>query len=390
MHIKSILMIITSFPPAYSGAAQALIKLGKGLVQDGLHVSVLCALPAGARDHELLDGIEVFRIYSGRYVNLTDVPTFKNQFIFALSSSFFILKHRNMFDVIHFHGVGRSSLLSLLVAKFVGIPVLGKITHIDHDSPSAHLKRRFGKLLLSLLGLIDAFIAVSPRIEADIKHLDCWRNSKIFQIPNPLDSTLYSPLEQNSRTQLRSKLGIDSGEFVFLFVGAVCKGKGIDVLVNVWKLLREELGTSIKLIVSGPPFELAMVELLQGQNDIEYIGTKKLEEVREYYLVADAFVLPTRGEGLPNVLIEAMSCSLPCIAGRLDGITDYLLGNDRGILVDPDNLTEVTKAMLKVYEQPQLAREMGIRARQWVIENADIKSVSSQYLDIYSSLLDQK
>lgn len=383
-------MVITSFPPAYSGAAQALIKLGKGLIQRGHKISVVCALPAGAASYEEIEGIQVYRLYSGLYDDMSEVPTFSNQAKFALASAWFIWKHRNVFDVIHFHGIGRNSVGAILVAKLVGIPTIGKVSGIEHDSPSAHLKRRFGKMLLKILGLVDAFIAVSPRIASDILSFSSWNSSKIFQIPNPIDCNIYTHIDSKTRLLIRSKMGIAADEFIFLFVGAICKGKGIDALVDAWCVVRQKAGTSVKLLAIGPPWEDSMVKLLIDRVGIDYSGYKTIDEVRDIYAAADAFVLPTRGEGLPNAVLEAMASGLPCIVGRLEGITDYLLGEERGILINPEDNIDLANAMLKIYEHPTVAKEMANKAKKWVVENANMKPVVMQYEAIYGNLFYKK
>lgn len=383
----SVLMVITSFPPAYSGAAHALIKLSRGLIANGMRVSTVCALPVGAKARERLEQIDVFRLHCGRYTNLSDVPSFTNQLLFGLRSALFILRHRKEFDVIHFHGVGRVTVFALLAARWARLPTLGKITHINHDSPSAHTQRLLGRALVRMLGAIDAFIAVSPRIASDIEEAACWRETAVYQIPNPIDSSTYSPLLTDDREASRRTLEFEPDEVVFLFVGAISKGKGIDTLVAAWRTVRERSARPVKLLAMGPPFDPTMVEMLENAEGVTYSGTISVEQVREYYRVADIFVLPTRGEGLPNVVIEAMSCALPCIAGRLDGITDYLLDSERGLLVDPEDAQGLAAAMLRLLEDRQNAQEMGCRAREWVLDNADLTAVAARYQEIYLGLI---
>lgn len=384
---KNVLMVCLSFPPAYSGAAQALIKLGKGLHELGWRVAVVCARAGNAPAYEVYEGLEVYRLPAGRFENMLDLPSPQMRLRFSAGCAYFILRHGRRFGVVHFHGVGLVSLPGLFASVLMRLQTVGKITELSDDSPSAHSKRRHGSILLKALGFINAFIAISPRIAEDIKNAGCWPNSKLYQIPNPIDIRQHAPATEEERRRIRKSLSFDDDESVFLFVGAVCRRKGIDTLADAWEQVSKRTCRKVKLVIIGPPWEAEAVELIQGGKAVVLVGRKTPEELKNYYNGSDVFVLPTRSEGLPNVVLEAMSYGLPCVIGRLKGITDYLIEDDRGMLVEPGDSENLAKAMLFLLDNPSKSRQMGMNARHWVVDNANVVSVSKRYDEIYKNLM---
>lgn len=380
-------MVISSFPPAYSGASQALIRLGRGLIPLGWKVEVVCALPDGSPEHEMYEGLEVHRLPCGSYRDLEDVPPFPVQGRFALACAGYIWSNRRRIHLVHFHGVGRTTIPGLFAARCAGLATVGKVSGIEHDAPSAHLRRPFGKTLLRLLAAIDLFVAVSPRIGRDIEEAGCWSRSPVLHLPNPVDAGRYTPAFLQEKTRIRQTLGVSPDEFVFLFVGVLSRAKGGDALVEAWNRICRGCGIRGRLVAVGLPGEKEILADFQALPRATFAGRKSAREVVDYYRMADCLVLPTRGEGLPNVVLEAMACALPCIAGRLDGITDYLLGDGRGLLIDPEAVGTLAEAMEKVMMDPDWARHAGAKARGWVLEQADTSGIARKYHAAYLSLL---
>ena len=72
-------------------------------------------------------------------------------------------------------------------------------------------------------------------------------------------------------------------------------------------------------------------------------------ELTDHYQMSDLFIMPSKGEGFGIVFLEAMVCGLSVIAGNKDGSVDALKNGDLGMLIDPDNQTEIIEAVEKYY-----------------------------------------
>ncbi len=89
-----------------------------------------------------------------------------------------------------------------------------------------------------------------------------------------------------------------------------------------------------------------------------------------YYQAADMFILPSRSEGSPNVLAEAMTAGLPIIATRLPGITDQIITNgDNGLLFEENNADELVGLIFQLLSDVEKRKELGINARYFAMKS---------------------
>jgi glycosyltransferase involved in cell wall biosynthesis len=110
----------------------------------------------------------------------------------------------------------------------------------------------------------------------------------------------------------------------------------------------------------------------------------------EFFQLADVFVLPSLKEGFPVVVIEAMSCGLPCIATRIGGVVDQIEDGRTGKLVDPGQVQELSDAIQYVATNERERKQWGKAARETVLQRYDISQVISTYQSLYSELIRRK
>jgi glycosyltransferase involved in cell wall biosynthesis len=123
---------------------------------------------------------------------------------------------------------------------------------------------------------------------------------------------------------------------------------------------------------------------LADQYNIHLVGQR--EEVQRFYQTADVFVLPSRMEGLPNALLEAMTCGLPTIASPLPGVSEVIEHNTNGLLVPPDDPEAISDAVLLLLENPDVAKRLGNAAHQTILKHYSLDAVADCYVHLYTSL----
>ena len=176
-----------------------------------------------------------------------------------------------------------------------------------------------------------------------------------------------------------------NGRFRVLAVGRLVAKKGFDVLVEAVGLLADR-GLPVEAVIVGhqaplepevgPELERAVSELgLAGR--LHLLGSMTQRQLFDEYRRASAFCLPCRvadsgdRDGIPNVMVEAMACGLPVVGTQVSGIPELVVSGQNGLLVAPEDPEAVAEALVRLYEDPRLARSLGMRAKATVRERFD-------------------
>lgn len=182
------------------------------------------------------------------------------------------------------------------------------------------------------------------------------------------------------------RLGVEPGQFRFalrsagpvtqlLCVGRLTPAKGQILLVQALAQLRDaDLLFHLTLVGAGPDrarIEAAIAAHGLGHH-ITLTGALTQDEVRERLARADVFVLPSLAEGIPVVLMEAMSCGVPCVTTPVNGIPELVLHDQTGLLATPGDVASLAARLRQLIEQPALRRSLALAARDKVRRDFDL------------------
>jgi glycosyltransferase involved in cell wall biosynthesis len=117
---------------------------------------------------------------------------------------------------------------------------------------------------------------------------------------------------------------------------------------------------------------------------VKFLGPR--HDVVELLQQAWGFVLPSRWEGMPNALVEAMACSLPCVATRVSGSEDLIADGVNGLLVPPEQPTDMARALQRIIEEPTFAQRLAEQARATVVRDYQISAIVERCLDLYEQM----
>jgi glycosyltransferase involved in cell wall biosynthesis len=190
---------------------------------------------------------------------------------------------------------------------------------------------------------------------------------------------------------LRREIGGGNVEHLVLSVARLQPAKGIDDLVAATARLREQLpGLQVAVAGSGPQEEelRAQIERVGLSDSFRLLGARS--DIGSLLAAADAFCLPSRHEGLPISLLEAMQAGLPCVATRVGGIPGLVNDGAEALLVDPANADGLAEALGRVLGDRELAARLGERGRALVRRRYDVAAAASSYADIYDELAGSK
>ncbi|MFN4285574.1 MAG: glycosyltransferase family 4 protein [Lacibacter sp.] len=207
----------------------------------------------------------------------------------------------------------------------------------------------------------DRILAVSRYTRGQLVALQGIPEEKITVFPNTLDPFFKLPQQFEKPAYLLQRYGLAANQpllFTLTRLNSAEGYKGYDVVLQALTLLRSE-GRVITYLLAGKADETergrmeTMIEQLGLQQQVIMPGFIADEEVTDHYLLADAYVMPSKGEGFGIVYLEAMACGLPVIAGNKDGSTEALRFGELGTLVDPDYPVAVAAAIRNVLQQPR-------------------------------------
>ena len=112
--------------------------------------------------------------------------------------------------------------------------------------------------------------------------------------------------------------------------------------------------------------------------------------IEDYYRTTDLFILPSQNEGMPNVVLEAMSCGLPCVVTRISGTTDLINHGESGVLFDVNSEASFLAAMDSVIRSQETWERIGSCARTFVMERYSAEKIADRYLQLYQEILNGK
>jgi glycosyltransferase involved in cell wall biosynthesis len=162
--------------------------------------------------------------------------------------------------------------------------------------------------------------------------------------------------------------------------------KGIDILLESLKLAEEFI--NCVYIAGDGNIKRAFQQMANDmglREKVHFLGT--VNNVRDLMQQSKVFVLPSRWEGLPMALLEAMEACMPIIATSVGGIPEAITGHKNGILVPPEKPRELAAAIVSLLQSPELARILGMNARQTVLSQFSIEAHTYSHIHLYEMLL---
>ena len=367
-----IMMVVDGYYPSVGGAELQAGLLAAGLERDGNRVKIVSPLLDSEMPlTEVIDGITVERISYPRI-------RFLGALLLGMKFAFKLIRERRDYDVVHIHMVKNLATVAGLVRPLTGKCVVGKISGawefdggvLDHRK----IRHPLYRIMNYFIKQADYFQCISKYTEMMLVNSGYPRD-RILMIPNGVDLSRFS-----SRGTARDEPG---QKIIAVYVGRVEKVKGLDILVSAWEKVCARHDAHLYIAGDGPiRNDLAQQAARLGLADrISFLGT--VHDVPELLARADIYVQPSRQEGLPNSVLEAMSMSLPVIATRVSGNEDLVTDGANGILVAPEDVNGLAAAFDRLITDRALAREMGLRSRKTIEDSYALNAVITRLKQAY-------
>lgn len=291
------------------------------------------------------------------------------------------LLRKEKFDVIESF-THDSNLLALPLAWLARVPVRLATHHGLADTFSG------GRILLHAwlvnLKIASALVVVSTRTQQSALDEGVSPQNLVL-IKNGVEPVAIEDVDQ---AKARQAAGLNPTDDLIISVGRLVSEKAHEVLISAVPLILKEY-PSAKVGILGDgvlrPQLQAQIESLKLTETVRLFGTQ--ENVSEYLAIAKIFVLPSRSEGLPIALLEAMSAGLPVIVTNLDGMSDVVEHGGNGLLTPVEDSAALAEAILQLLRDPVYARQLGARGKKQIVENYSKDNMAKEYLALMKKRL---
>ena len=363
-----ILAVSHEFPPIGGGGANACYFLTKGFAERGHQVTLVTANYHGLPEEETQHGVHIIRVNALRqhkeHCSFKEMLSYLTRALPTASK----LQKKEKFDIcLVFFGIP-SGPIGYWLKKRYKLPYV--IRFGGGDVPG--FQERFTKVykliapaIKSIWKNADALVANSQGLKE--MALDFYDKKDFEIICNGVDTDVFYPIEKK-----------DSEEFKILFVSRLIERKGLQYIIPELKKIQDNTDKKIRLIVVGDGPYRAELEQLTKENQVEDIvqfeGQKNKKEIVPYYQNADLFILPSAKEGMPNVVLEAMSCGLPIVMTPCEGSKELV--TDNGFIV---KRCDFWKKILECCESQQMCKQLSEASRKNVLDGFSWNSVVDSY-----------
>ena len=347
------------------GAEKSLFHLATGLDARFGRPAVACLWGRGRLGQWLQDaGIEVIHLHGHRVGLLAAAFHLRKM----LKSGRFTLLHTFLF---HANIAGR------LAAAGTGVPVISSIRVTETDRPFRVTIDR----LTSRRVVAETCVAEAVR-QWSIQH--GLPADKLITIPNGIDC----PASQPSPARIKDDLGLPDGARLALFIGRLHRQKGPDVLLQAARILCPQMPNAHFVLAGDGPLEGSIrrhAERYGLAGHFHLLGRR--DDVPALLAVADLLVLPSRWEGMPNAVLEAMAAGRPAVAANVGGCPELIIDGQTGLLVPPENPDALAEAIRRLLSDATLAARMGQAARRRAEQEFSIEKMVRRNEELYDRFL---
>lgn len=230
------------------------------------------------------------------------------------------------------------------------------------------------------------FVACSRWLETQAKHSALLTGQRVTSIPNAIDTHVFCPADK-AKARLAANLPADRNIILFVSQKVTDERKGMTYFIEALR----------RLIEQRPATRQDTVVALLGGNSAEVAGQLPLpayplgyvsddKRIADIYNSADIYVLPSLEDNLPNTIMEAMACGVPCVGFRVGGIPEMIDHRRNGYTANFKDTADLAEGMRwTLYEAPR--SELQAAATHKVAQHYSQQSVATRYIEVYNELI---
>ena len=282
----------------------------------------------------------------------------------------------NSIDIVHSQGIRADGLI-----KNIDIPKVSTLRNYPYyDYPLKFGKLKGNIMAFSHLKTIKSnsknCIACAKTISNEFKKDDLNLN----YIQNGVDIDKYKSLKNDEKNSLKERLNIDNKKKIFITVGSLIPRKDMETVIKGFKLFNKD-NNSI-LLIAGDGFEKENLKTISDKNII-FLGN--ISNVVEYLQLSDCFISASLAEGLPNTVLEAMSCGLPTVLSDIPSHKE-LYENEKGNFFKTKDVSKLSSLLKLIDDEFDKQHKLSLKI---IKEKFSAKVMSEKYQKIYMEKINE-
>jgi glycosyltransferase involved in cell wall biosynthesis len=365
------------------GAQKQALRLCRALRAEGIETRIVTGRwrrsePARAE----VEGVPVQALFTAfKMFHLKGLRKF-GVYLYMASLYCHLWRTRRSYDAIHVHSATVSAFVVARAGRRLGKPTVMKVMASGGWGDFKRMREGGivlgSRRMLASLRSIDRVVCLNREAEEECA-AEGFTPAQRFPVPNGFPVRDVEPRRSYA----------DRAEFTLVFAGRLDPQKDPRTLLAALALLAPASGGErlrARFLGDGPQ----RAELEGEARSLGIAGRAlfagRVADVDRHLAEGDAFVLPSRSEGVSNALLEAMAHGLPCIATDIPGNRDLIRDRENGLLVAPGDAEALAAAIRELVADPALRERLGRAARAFVEERFDMASVARKYAVMYREI----
>lgn len=385
-----LVLISRRFWPMVGGAETAMATFAEAWQSYGAEVSLLTARWDPGWPAELNhNGLWVHRLNQPR-------QRFWGTWRYMYALSRWLRDHRSRFDLCYVSMLKHDAYCAVTTGRKLGFPVVLRAEGAgDGGDIDFHRTANFGQRIQRRTMEADRFVAPSQAIATEMLAAG-YPADRLLQIPNgvrvPEPPTLKAKYEaRHALAYADPHLMLPLDAKLVVFTGRFHAVKNLASVVDVWRsVLHQEPHAHLWLIGDGPERAALehQVQELRLRSRIAVAGPFDL--VEDVLRAADAFILPSREEGMSLSLLEAMAHGLPAVVSDIPGNRQLITPFENGLAVPPGHPERLVESILRVLSQTEYAAQLGAAARARVAASFTLEAAARRHYELFTELVENR
>ena len=320
-------------------------------------------------------------------VDLVQVSSLKNPInLFKLIAYF----NKHQPDLIHTQ-LQFSDILGSIAAKIKRKPSVSTLHTLD-DIVDEHGSSFWRKKLnwLVLQKFCDQIITVSDKTKEHHIRAGKLSEDKIKTVYNGIQLSRFQGHSQSTLAEKKRALHINPDHNIITTIAVLREAKGIQYMINALPEILDQYPNTTYLIVGEGKYGGHLQDMIasrQLENHIVMAGHRT--DIPDILAISDLFVLPSLGDALPTVLIEALAAGAPIIATDVGGIPEIIRHEKNGLLVPPADAKKLADACIQLIQNKEKSKQFSVAGLKTAREQFDVKNQVRQLENIYYNLIQQ-